>query len=133
MKGNWNSKYLTVSVYSFLVGKGFIIPSLCNINEPVVYGAPILLNPILMIPMWINSLIIPTIVYFAFTLNLVTVPYQVVGLGFVPTIFTCWLGNADIIRSLVLLAVVFVVSTLIWYPFFKSFEAQALKNETSGE
>lgn len=110
------------------LAKGLIVPSLCNINEPVVYGTPILLNPILMIPMWLNSLVIPTIVYFALSLGLVTIPYQTVNLGFIPVVFTCFLGNNDW-RSLLLLAVVFAVATVIWYPFYKSYEAQEIKNE----
>lgn len=110
------------------LGKGVLIPSLCNINEPVVYGTPILLNPILMIPMWLNSLVIPTIVYFALTSGFVTVPYETVNLGFIPVVFTCFLGNHDW-RSLILLAIVFIVATVIWYPFFKSYETQEIKDE----
>ena len=48
-------------------GQIAMIPSLFNINEPLVYGAPIALNPILMIPMWINALVLPTIAWFAFS------------------------------------------------------------------
>ena len=53
--------------------KGAFIPTLCNINEPIVYGAPIILNPILMIPMWINSIVIPVINYFARKLGFVKI------------------------------------------------------------
>ena len=47
------------------IGKATLIPSLFNINEPVVYGAPVAFNPLLMVPMWINGLITPIIVYLA--------------------------------------------------------------------
>ncbi len=51
------SKHLKV------MGKITFIPALFNINEPVVFGAPIAFNPILMVPMWLNGFIIPTITY----------------------------------------------------------------------
>src|SRR5574337_244779 len=56
------------------VGKAVMIPSLFNINEPLVFGAPIAFNPYLMVPMWLNGLLIPTIVYGVMKIGLVTIP-----------------------------------------------------------
>ena len=66
------------------IGKAAIFPSLFNINEPLVYGAPIALNPILMIPMWINALVLPTIAWFAFSSGLVTIPHAVMNVNQLP-------------------------------------------------
>ena len=114
------------------IAKGAFIPTLCNINEPIVYGAPIILNPILMIPMWINSIVIPIIVYFALTLGFVTIPSQALNLGFIPTFISCFLVNYDL-RSYLLLAVAFAVACVVWLPFFKVYETQVLKDENNGE
>ena len=45
------------------LGKVCIGPSIFNINEPVVFGAPIVFNPILMLPMWINTLVSAVIIW----------------------------------------------------------------------
>src|SRR5699024_1008508 len=45
------------------IGKVTIVPSIFNINEPVIFGSPIAFNPILMIPMWLNGIIMPAITY----------------------------------------------------------------------
>ena len=41
-----------------IMGKVTVIPSLFNINEPLVFGAPLAFNPIMMVPMWIASFVI---------------------------------------------------------------------------
>lgn len=114
------------------LAKGTIIPSICNINEPVVYGAPIVMNPILMIPMWLNSIVIPAIVYFTLRSGMVTIPSSAFNMGFIPYGISTFLVNYDF-RGLILLVVVFVVAGLIWMPFFKSFENAEMKKEAGGE
>jgi PTS system cellobiose-specific IIC component len=42
-----------------------IIPSLFNINEPVICGAPLVLNPIIFIPFVFTTPILGVIAYFA--------------------------------------------------------------------
>lgn len=110
------------------IGKASIVPSLLNINEPLVFGAPILLNPLLMIPFCLNSFVVPTIVYFALKLGFVTIPSKIFMLWFIPTPIQAYLSNYDW-RSIVLVAVVLVVSSLIWYPFFKAYDQQQVQKE----
>ena len=54
-------------------GKVFLVPSLFNINEPVVFGE-VVFNPLLMIPMWINGFTTATIVYFTMSTGLLNIP-----------------------------------------------------------
>ena len=114
------------------VAKAALIPSLCNINEPIVYGTPIILNPVLMVPMWLNSIIVPIIVYFTLTLGLVTIPSTPFNMGFIPYGISTFLVNYDV-RGLILLVVVFIVTMAVWYPFFKVFETQEIKKESVKE
>lgn len=111
------------------VGKGCIIPALCNINEPVVYGLPIVLNPILMIPMWLISIIIPTITWLAMNLGLVGFPNKPFNLGFVPSVISAFFINDTIFANIVLIVVLFVVAGIIWYPFFKTYEKSEIEKE----
>lgn len=114
------------------IGKVVAIPSLLNINEPLVFGAPIMLNPLLMIPFWLNAFIIPTLVYVVLNFGLVTIPAKIFNLWFLPAPIQAFLVNNDW-RSLILLALVIVVSTAIWYPFWKVYDQQQYKLEQTKE
>lgn len=110
-------------------GQIALLPSIFNINEPLVYGAPVALNPILMIPMWINAIIIPTIVYFTFSSGLVTIPYAVMNVNQLPFPICSFLATHGDARVIALVVVLFIVSWVIWLPFFKAHEANILKQE----
>lgn len=110
-------------------GQIALLPSIFNINEPLVYGAPVALNPILMIPMWINAIVIPTIVYFTFSSGLVTIPYAVMNVNQLPFPICSFLATHGDARVIALVVVLFIVSWVIWLPFFKAHEANILKQE----
>ncbi|MGN7382400.1 PTS system oligo-beta-mannoside-specific EIIC component [Chlamydia abortus] len=109
------------------IGKATIVPSLFNINEPVIYGAPVAFNPILMIPMWIIGLVTPIIVYFALDLGLVPIPSQVFQLWYTPMGLSTYMMAG--IRGVILLAIILLLVFAIWFPFFKLYDAQELKKE----
>jgi len=111
-----------------MIGKASIIPSIFNINEPLVFGAPIAFNPILMVPMWIYSLVAPTIVWFALKLGIVPIPYQPFQLWYVPTILQGWILTRAF-SGVVLVLILFVLSWLIYYPFFKAYDNQAVTQD----
>lgn len=45
-----------------MLGRVFLAPSIFNINEPIMFGAPVVFNPLLMLPAWINAIIGPVYV-----------------------------------------------------------------------
>ncbi|MEH7083869.1 PTS transporter subunit EIIC [Neobacillus drentensis] len=110
------------------ISKVTIVPSIFNINEPVIFGAPVAFNPILMIPMWLNGLILPAITYIVLSLEWVTIPERLFQLWYMPVGISSILINSDF-RGLFLVAVVVVVSWLIWFPFFKVYDMQQFKKE----
>lgn len=109
------------------IGKATIVPSLFNINEPVIYGAPIAFNPILMIPMWINGIITPIIVYLALDSGLVDIPSKVYQLWYTPIGLSTYILTG--LKGLMLLAVVLLVIFAVWFPFFKVYDKQELERE----
>lgn len=113
------------------LGKVSIVPSICNINEPLVFGA-IVFNPLLMIPMWIVSIVVPVITYFGFSIGAVTIPHTVFGLWYLPIGIQTFLINSDF-RGLILLAINLGVSGIIYYPFFKAYDNQCLVDEKSND
>ncbi|MFV0393453.1 MAG: PTS transporter subunit EIIC [Coprobacillaceae bacterium] len=111
------------------MGRICIGPSLFNINEPLVFGAPIVFNPILMVPMWINSLIGPIVIWFAMSSGLLNIPDQLMQVAQIPApINSVIVTNGDL-RAVIWYVVLFVIYAAVWYPFFKVYEKQCLAEE----
>ncbi len=109
------------------LGRASIVPSVLNINEPVVFGC-IAWNPVLMIPLWLTSIILPAITYFAQVSGLVAIPVEVFNMWYCPVFITTWLVNHSL-SGLVLTAVNLAVATVIFFPFFKIYDRQQLRQE----
>ena len=110
------------------IGRASLVPGIFNINEPIVFGAPIAFNPILMVPFWINSLIPPILTYWALSSGLVAIPSQVFQMWYTPFPFATWIVSPGVM-SLLLLAVVAALVTLTWLPFFRAYDRQALAED----
>lgn len=119
--------FLSKSKMLKTVGRAAIIPSLFNINEPIVYGAPIAFNPILMIPFWVAGLANSLIVWFSFSSGLLTVPTEVFRMSIPSFLYMPLALNSY--KGIILFAVCFVVTALIYYPFFKVYDNQCLLKE----
>lgn len=112
-----------------VMGKVTLVPSLFSINEPIVYGLPIALNPILMIPFVLNGFLMPIVIYLAQSSNILHVFFSesVFAYNNLPIVIKQFLvGGSD---ALILLAIVMILSGLIYYPFFKVYDKQCLKEE----
>lgn len=101
------------------IGRVALIPALFGINEPILFGAPIVLNPLFVIPFVIGGGIIGSLGGWAQYFGIMKCatfqpPYVGVFLeGF--------LTNMDIM-SIPVNAVQLILSILIWYPFVKMYE-----------
>ncbi|WP_018923937.1 PTS sugar transporter subunit IIC [Salsuginibacillus kocurii] len=122
----------SISVQIKQVGRTAIIPSLFNINEPLIFGLPIVLNPILFIPFVIAPVVIVTSNYFLFASGIL--PPVVVQPPFtLPIFFGGFLATGgSLLAGLVQIGNV-IVATLIYYPFFKQYEKQLAKQEREEE
>ncbi|HVI40523.1 MAG TPA: PTS transporter subunit EIIC [Anaerovoracaceae bacterium] len=110
------------------LGKACIVPGIFNINEPVVFGA-IAWNPIMMIPMWLQGIILPIIVWiFTKVIAIAPIPTIVFDMWYCPFPISTWITTKGF-TGLILLAIIAAVATLIWYPFFKTYEKQQLELE----
>lgn len=98
------------------VGKLALAPGLFNINEPVMFGMPVVLNPLLMIPFILAPLATASIAYGATMLGLVK-PVVVNVIWVMPTIISGFLATAGDWRAIVLTIVNLIVAFLIWAPF----------------
>lgn len=110
------------------IGRATILPSLFNINEPIVFGAPIVFNPMLMIPMWINGLVMPIITYVVLNMGLVEIPAKAFQLWYLPYPISTYLVNGDF-KGIILFVAMAALSFVIWYPFFKVYDNQEIQTE----
>ncbi|RVT60876.1 PTS sugar transporter subunit IIC [Niallia taxi] len=113
-------------------GRASITPGIFNINEPIVFGA-IAWNPIMMLPMWIISIVLPTIIWIGTkVINFAPIPRIVFDLWYVPFPISTWVTTGTI-TGILLMLICLVAATFIWYPFFKVYEQQEMQNETKEE
>jgi len=110
------------------MGRIMLVPSLFNINEPVIYGTPIAYNPLLMIPMWINAFTTSTIVYFSMRLGLLNIPSYVFQAWSLPAPIGAILATSDF-RAVLIWIVVMAVTLFTWLPFFKAYEKRIIIEE----
>lgn len=104
------------------IGAISIIPSLFNVNEPLLFGLPVVANPILAIPFILSPIVCGITSFFAFQLHLVTRPFIEVP-WVLPAFFGAPLCTQDL-KALILLGLNMLISGAIWYPFLKSYEKQ---------
>lgn len=102
------------------IGRVSVIPSLFNVNEPLLFGLPVVANPILAIPFILSPIVCGCLAFFAFQTGLVTRPFIEV-----PWVLPAFLGAplcTQDLRALALLAVNMAVSAFIWLPFLRAYE-----------
>lgn len=120
------------SKYGKSLGRTALVPGIFNINEPVIFGAPIVLNPILIIPFVITPMVSAIVAWFAMSMDLVnrvtvTAPWTLPGpIG-------AFLATGGDWRASVLNIICIVISLIIYYPFVKMYDRKLLAEETTGE
>lgn len=106
-----------------------IVPQIFNIGEPLLFGIPIMLNPMLFIPYLGGVLANTFIAYFSVASGIIA-PFTGTDVSWtVPLIFQGLLGNSKPLHGVLLQVVILAVDMLIWYPFVKIIDKQALKEE----
>lgn len=109
------------------VGKVAIIPGLFGINEPLIFGTPIILNPFMFIPFVFGPLICTIITYFSMSLGIVGKPIANPP-GFLPPGVGAFLMTLDW-KCVALVFILLILMTLFYYPFFKMMEKEELEKE----
>ena len=106
----------------------FLVPSIFNINEPIMFGS-VVFNPILMLPAWINAIVGPIYVWVLMSTGLLNIPSKMIFTGQIPAPFSSVLVTEDM-RAILWWVVLLVIYFIIWYPFFKVYEKQKLEEES---
>lgn len=122
--------FLTICKSKFLreVGGFSLLPGIFNINEPMIFGAPIILNPYLILPFNLVPLVLSTISYYAVKLGLVNgfTTYQAWTL---PAPIGGYLSAGNDWRIIILIVVNLIVAAIIYYPFVKAYDKKMVADE----
>ncbi|NRT71918.1 PTS sugar transporter subunit IIC [Clostridium beijerinckii] len=108
------------------IARASLIPGICNINEPVIFGAPIMLNPLLIIPFVVGPLICGCVSYFAMTLNLVSKPV-ILAPWTLPAPIGAYLATGGDWRAIILVLINIAIVTALYFPFLKAYEKKLIK------
>ncbi|MCJ1978000.1 PTS cellobiose transporter subunit IIC [Pseudolactococcus paracarnosus] len=120
--------FLAKSEQLKILGKASIVPSIFNINEPLIFGIPIVYNPYLAIPFFLAPIGAGSIAYWAIKLQFVKpiiaqVPWpSPIGLG-------AFIGTAGDVRAIFLALITFFVAFAIYLPFIKFYDIKLVKEE----
>lgn len=120
--------WLTKSKRNEAIGRASVVPTFFGVNEPILFGAPLVLNPVFFIPfifapianVWIFKFFVDVLGMNSFSIFL---PWTTPGpLGIV-------MGTGFAFWSFVLAIVLIVVDVIIYYPFVKVYDEQILEEE----
>lgn len=103
-----------------------------QINEPIFFGFPIVLNPIFMIPYILNALILTASTYLLMQWDMLSKPFVNVPWT-TPPIIGHYLVTGGDWRAAVWGALSIVIAMAVYYPFAKAAERQRLKAEAAGQ
>lgn len=133
--GNWMS-YPAMVLVLFLVAKSAhlksirkvaVVPNQFNINEPLTFGVPIVMNVLIALPIMLANIVTVTIAYLVMNAGLVNAPHIPVPWT-TPGIINLFLSTGDF-RSVLLWIILFVLDIIILIPFIKAYDNQLLAKE----
>lgn len=114
------------------VGKAAAIPVTFGVNEPILFGAPLILNPVFFLPfiltpianVWLFKIFVDLLGMNGFVYNLPWTTPGPIGL---------FMGTGFSLLSLLLIVVILIVDFVMYYPFFKAYDAQKVAEEAQAD
>lgn len=124
--------WLAKSKQNKAIGQASFIPTSFGVNEPILFGAPLVLNPVFFVPfiitpivnVWLFKFFVDVLGMNSFTYFLPWTTPGPLGLVF---------GTGFAVMSVVLAIVLIVVDVLIYYPFFRVYDNEILEKELEME
>ncbi|EOC0554608.1 PTS sugar transporter subunit IIC [Cronobacter sakazakii] len=118
------------AVHLRTIGKMGVVPSMFNINEPILFGAPVIMNPVFFLPFILVPMVNAVLAWTATKLGWLA---QVVSLTPWTTpapIGASWAANWAF-SPVIMCLICMVMSALMYYPFVKSYERTLQKQEAA--
>ena len=109
------------------LGKLALPAGICGVNEPIIFGTPIVLNPMLAIPFILNPLISGTLAYLLTIIGILPRLNGIFMFG-IPFGISGFLAGGWRVAAFQLLILI-PLSIISYYPFFKKMDAVAYSEE----
>lgn len=117
------------SEFSKKMGRFTLVPGIFNINEPLIFGVPIVMNPFFAIPFVLAPVVMGIITYLAMgVFHLVNYPIAIAPWTLPAPIGAMMATGLDW-RAAVLAIINIIVAGIIYYPFFKAFDKNMIAKE----
>ncbi|GGB56408.1 PTS cellobiose transporter subunit IIC [Virgibacillus dakarensis] len=115
-----------------VLGKAALAPGIFNINEPLIFGLPIVYNPFLAIPFFLAPMVSASIAYWAISLHIVQpiiamMPWPTpIGAG-------AFIGTGGDFMAIIVALICGIAAFLVWLPFIKMYDKKLVEQEEGGE
>lgn len=119
--------FFSKSTHFKTLGKLTLIPSFFGINEPIMFGMPMVLNPMMFIPLFIIPLLNNLIAYFAMSTGLLGYPRMTMLSTGTPVFLDSFLQVG--VRGIILQIILILLNIAIYYPFFKIEDSRHYEEE----
>lgn len=110
------------------LGRVALTPSFFNINEPIMFGLPVVLNPIGIIPLILGPIVITIVNYYAMAFGIVASPTGVIVPWTTPPLIQGFLITGHVSGALLQLADIFIVC-MVWLPFIAMMDKRKVLEE----
>lgn len=113
------------------LGKLSVIANFCGINEPIIFGLPMVLNPIMMIPFILSPIVVSVLAYGLTLINVLPRLTTIIPLG-TPVIMSGFISTASGSWRVALFQVLIILlSAVLYLPFIKLLDKKAVLEETA--
>ncbi|MEY8256751.1 PTS transporter subunit EIIC [Erysipelotrichaceae bacterium 66-17] len=124
--------FMSKSKISKEYGKLFLPCGIFNINEPMVYSMPLMLNPLFLVPFILVPLLSVLIAYVCIcVLGIVPAPQGIMNLSYVPAMFRGFINCGW--QGILMEIGIIMMSMLVYFPFFKIFDQKNVEEEMNAE
>lgn len=103
-----------------------------NVNEPIIFGLPIVMNPMIFIPWMLSPVVVVIFTYIMMSIGVVPIPTGVTVPWTVPIFFSGSLATNSIIGGVIQI-INFCIVFIIWLPFIKILDKQAIQAEENSQ
>lgn len=133
---------LAVIILIFMIGKSRQLKELgklggpaglFNVNEPIIFGLPIIMNPLIIIPWLLAPVVVTIITYFVMSIGLVPRPAGIIVPWTTPPILNGFLATGNAWQGAVLQAFNLFTVVVIWWPFLRLLDKSYYESEQENE
>jgi cellobiose PTS system EIIC component len=111
-----------------------LLPSFANVNEPLIFGVPLVMNPTFALPFVGVPLLLATITYAAMSFGFVDrTVFWVPPVNLLPAVIGAWIITGRDWRAVVLVAVNIAVGAALYAPFLRAFENEIGRSPEEAE